>query len=102
MKPTAYFINTSRGKVVDEEGLIRALTEKKIAGAALDVRQKEPSEKGPFNAMENVILTPHIAAFALEGQKRVVNSVCRDVAAVLSGESALNFFNFGKPKPKNH
>jgi len=97
MKPTAYFINTSRGEVVDEEGLVQALKEKRIAGAGLDVRQKEPPEKGLLSEMDNVILTPHIGAFTKEGQDRVVSSVCRDVAAVLEGGEAKNYFNLPKP-----
>lgn len=98
MKPGAFFINTSRGEVVDEEGLVRALHERRLAGAALDVRQQEPPVKGPLGAMDNVILTPHIGAFTAEGQERVVSSVCRDVSEVLSGREAKNFFNFPKPR----
>ncbi|MCL5237822.1 MAG: hydroxyacid dehydrogenase [Nitrospirae bacterium] len=98
MKPAAFFINTSRGEVVDEEALVRALRDKKIAGAALDVRLKEPPDKGALSGMDNVILTPHIAAFTGEGQERVVASVCRDVAGVLSGKGAKNHVNFPKPK----
>jgi D-3-phosphoglycerate dehydrogenase / 2-oxoglutarate reductase len=98
MKPTAYFINTSRGRVVDEDALARALRDRKIAGAALDVRVKEPPGPGPFDAMDNVILMPHVAAFTEEGQDRVVTCVCRDVAAVLRGEGAKNFFNFANPR----
>ncbi len=97
MKPTAYFINTSRGEVVDEEGLVQVLKEKRIAGAGLDVRQKEPPEKGLLSEMDNVILTPHIGAFTKEGQDRVVSSVCRDVAAILEGGEAKNYFNLPKP-----
>jgi len=98
MKSNAYFINTSRGEVVDEEALVQALKEKRIAGAGLDVRQKEPPEKGPLSEMDNVILTPHIGAFTREGQERVVSSVCRDVAAILEGGPAKNYFNLPKPK----
>lgn len=97
MKPTAYFVNTSRGKVVDEAGLSRALTEKRIAGAALDVRSTEPPA-GPLSTADNLILAPHIGAFTVEGQARVVASVCRDVAAVLQGRPARNFFNFATPR----
>ena len=97
MKPSAYFVNTSRGKVVDEAGLARALAEKRIAGAALDVRAKEPPD-GPLSTADKVILAPHIGAFTVEGQERVVTSVCRDVAEVLSGRPARNFFNFATPR----
>jgi D-3-phosphoglycerate dehydrogenase / 2-oxoglutarate reductase len=98
MKPSAMFVNVARGEVVDEAGLVRALEEHRIAGAGLDVRQKEPPAPGPLCAMENVILTPHIGAFTDEGQYRVVASVCRDVAAVLAGQGATNYVNFAKPQ----
>lgn len=98
MKPTAFFLNLARGEVVDEAGLIRALQEKKIAGAGLDVREKEPPAASALAGMENVILTPHIAAFTREAQGRVVAAVCQDVAAVLEGLASKNFVNFPKPK----
>jgi len=61
MKPTAYLINTSRGPLVDENALIKSLEENKIAGAALDVFDKEPlDESHPFRRMNNVLATPHI------------------------------------------
>lgn len=97
MKPNAFFINAARGKAVDEEALIRALRRGRIAGAALDVRQQEPPKKSPLCEMENVILTPHIAAFTTEGQKRVVSAVCHDIDAVLQGEPAKNCFSFARP-----
>jgi D-3-phosphoglycerate dehydrogenase len=98
MKPSAYFLNLARGEVVDEAGLARALEESKIAGAALDVREKEPPGPSPLSKFDNVILTPHIAAFTKEGQARVVAAVCRDVAAVLNGQAPRNFVNFPQPK----
>lgn len=98
MKPGAFFINTSRGEVVDEDGLLKALQEKKIAGAALDVRAKEPPAPSPLADMDNVILMPHIGAFTNEGQRRVVTAVCKDVMAVLEGGAAKYFVNFSKPK----
>jgi D-3-phosphoglycerate dehydrogenase / 2-oxoglutarate reductase len=97
MKPTAMFVNVARGEVVDEPGLARALSEQRIAGAALDVRQSEPPKPGPLDAMDNVILVPHIGAFTDEGQLRVVASVCRDVSAVLAGGKARNYVNFPQP-----
>jgi D-3-phosphoglycerate dehydrogenase len=97
MKPTAFFLNTSRGEVVDEPGLIRALTDNRIAGAALDVRQTEPPATGPLSQMDNVILTPHIGAFTHEAQERVVATVCRDVTAVLSGGEAGSPFGQARP-----
>jgi len=98
MKPTAYFINVARGEVVDEPGLVRALLERRIAGAALDVRATEPPVPAALEEMENVILMPHVAAFTREAQHRVVAAVCRDVRSVLSGGEAAGFVNFPKPK----
>lgn len=98
MKSTAYFLNLARGELVNEAGLVRALQEKRLAGAALDVREKEPPAESPLAAMDNVILTPHIAAFTREGQDRVVNAVCADVRRVLRGQPARNAVNFSQPK----
>ncbi|MCC4769990.1 glycerate dehydrogenase [Methanosarcina sp. DH2] len=67
MKPTAVLINTARGKVVDEAALIEALKEKKIAGAGLDVFEKEPlPTNSPLLVMDSVVLTPHIAFLSEE------------------------------------
>ncbi len=90
MKPTGFFINLSRGGVVDEHGLLRALQERRLAGVALDVRQQEPPEKGPLATMDNVILTPHIGGLTVEAQERVLSSVCQDVATVLNGGVPTN------------
>lgn len=69
MKPTAFFINTSRGDVVDEEALFQALKEKKIAGAALDVYDIEPPTDLDLIQLPNVICTPHIGAQTKEAQE---------------------------------
>ncbi len=98
MKSSAWFINASRGEVVDEAALLQALNEKQIAGAALDVRSQEPPEDNEFGKLTNVILTPHIGAFTNEAQERVVAAVCSDVVAILGGNSAANTFNFAEPK----
>ena len=97
MKPTAFFLNTSRGEVVNETGLVQALEDKRIAGAALDVRHTEPPATGPLAQMDNVILTPHIGAFTREAQERVVATVCHDVTAVLSGRDAESPFSIACP-----
>ena len=93
MKPTATFINTSRGEVVNEADLLEVLRAKKIAGAALDVRAKEPPQAGELEKLDNLILTPHTAAFTVEAQHRVTNSICDDVARVLDGKAAQNPVN---------
>ncbi len=99
MKPSAFFVNTSRGEVVDEGALAEALETGIIAGAALDVRETEPPGGGdPITGMDNAVLTPHIAAFTNEAQERVEAAVCRDTAAVLRGQPAEGYFNFPQPK----
>ena len=99
MKPTAFVINTSRGEVIAEADLARALKEGRLAGAALDVREKEPPEKeSPLHGMDNVILTPHTAGLTYEAQEKVVAAVAEDVDRVLSGLPALRFVNFALPK----
>ncbi|MBS1812483.1 MAG: hydroxyacid dehydrogenase [Acidobacteria bacterium] len=98
MKPSAYFINSSRGGVVQEAALAEALQQHRISGAALEVRQQEPAAPSTFDAMDNVIQLPHIGAQTREAQHRVVTAICRDVAAILRGGEAQNFANFSKPK----
>lgn len=100
MKPRAFFLNLARGEVLDEQGLVAALREKRFAGAALDVREQEPPGASPLGEFDNVILTPHIGAFTHEAQERVTAAVCRDVRSVLTGQPARNFVNFSKSKPK--
>lgn len=94
MKPGAFFLNTSRGGVVDEPALLAALKSGRLAGAALDVRDIEPpTERSEFETMDNVILLPHIGSFTHEAQGRTFEAVCADLARVLRGESALNQVN---------
>lgn len=68
MKPTAILINASRGPVIDEAALVRALEERWIAGAGLDVMEQEPPDpSSPLFTFENVVLTPHVAGYATDG-----------------------------------
>ncbi len=99
MKRTAFLMNTSRGEVLVEEDLLRALKEGWIAGAALDVREKEPPvPESPLHAFENVILTPHTAGLTYEAQEKVVGAVAEDVDRVLNGLPALRYVNFPMPR----
>ncbi len=98
MKPSAFFINTSRGKVVCEPDLLEALKSATIAGAALDVRAIEPPQIGELESMPNVILMPHIAAFTREAQVRVTTAICEDVARVLDGKPAINAVGMAAPQ----
>jgi D-3-phosphoglycerate dehydrogenase len=94
MKPTALLINTSRGPVVDEGALTRALQEKRLAGAALDVWEQEPVKPdNPLLAMDNVIATPHAAYFSSPAVAQVPRRCGEEVARVLTGQRPLNVVN---------
>jgi len=90
MRPDSYLINVARGKVVDQGALYRALSDRKIAGAALDVLFKQPPDpEDPILRLDNVIFTPHDAAITLETGRRT---------SVLIAESILDIFHGRKPK----
>lgn len=93
MKPSAIFLNTSRGEVVIEPDLALALKNGTIAGAALDVRATEPPQPGDLDQAPNLILLPHIAAFTHEAQGRVARAICEDVARVLEDHAPQNAVN---------
>jgi D-3-phosphoglycerate dehydrogenase len=94
MKPTACLINTSRGPVVDETALARALREGRLAGAALDVFEQEPLPAGsPLRAMDNVILTPHAAYFSSPAVAQVPRRCGEELARVLTRERPINVVN---------
>lgn len=90
MKPTAFLINTSRGPVVDQAALVQALQEGWIAGAGLDVHDPEPLPvESPLLRLENVILSPHMAAHTDEALYNMA-MVARDVLAVIDGKEPEN------------
>jgi D-3-phosphoglycerate dehydrogenase / 2-oxoglutarate reductase len=94
MKPTAYIINTARGPVIDEAALVKALREKWIAGAGLDVVEKEPvTADNPLTRLDNVIITPHSAYYSDVSSKRLKTSVGQEAARVLSGYWPKNYVN---------
>ncbi|MEW6304716.1 MAG: hydroxyacid dehydrogenase [Verrucomicrobiota bacterium] len=101
MKQGAYFINTSRGGVVDEAALYDALKRGHLGGAALDVREKEPPvTRLGFEDLDNIILAPHIGAFTVEAQNRTAEAVVADTERLLQGKAAVNFVNFAEPRRK--
>lgn len=94
MKPSVYIINTARASVIDQEALVNALSEKKIAGAALDVFWYEPLPSNhPLLKMENVTLTPHLAGSTHEVPERHSRMIVDDVIAWLKDKPPKNVFN---------
>jgi len=92
MKPTSFLINTSRGPVVDEAALVQALESKKIAGAALDVYEKEPLIHAGLKR-PNVVLAPHIASASLETRTKMACMAAENVIALFNGQRPLNILN---------
>ncbi len=83
MKPTAYFIHTARGKVVDDQALVEALKEGGIAGAALDVYENEPALTKGMTELENLMLLPHIGSASHETRNRMADLVVDNVLDAL-------------------
>jgi D-3-phosphoglycerate dehydrogenase len=93
MKPGALLVNTSRGPVVDEAALARALDAKQIAGAALDVMEQEPPVNSPLFGRDNVILTPHTSFYSVESLEDLQTKAAEEVVRVLTGQPPLNPVN---------
>ena len=94
MKPSAYVINTSRGKVIDEVALVKALESKKIAGAGLDVFETEPLPKdSPLTKMDNVIMLSHSASYSTYAFSIAPVSIAKEAGRILSGKWPLNPVN---------
>ncbi len=94
MKPEAFLVNTSRGGVVDERAMIKALSTGKLAGAGLDVFEKEPPD--PENLLfkfDNVVVTPHMASHTVESLRKMAVEVAEGVVKVLKGETPTNIVN---------
>ena len=90
MKQNACLVNTSRGPIVDEMALIKALKEKKIAGAALDVFEEEPELMPGLIDLDNIILTPHIASGTKGTRDKMAEIAANNIIAVLDRKEALN------------
>jgi len=90
MKKTAFLINTSRGKIINEKDLVIALKRKIIAGAGLDVFQKEPIDsKNSITKMNNVILTPHSGSATVETRKKMAEIAIKNLVLGLSGRKPI-------------
>ncbi len=99
MKPNAIVINVSRGRIVDEAALAKALKDKRIQGAGLDVYAEEPiSAKNPLLDAPNVILTPHIAGATNESRARIIDMTIDNVVSMLRGQEPTNIVNGVKPR----
>jgi D-3-phosphoglycerate dehydrogenase len=94
MKPTAYLVNTARGNAVDEQALIQALHSGRLAGAALDVFEKEPlPTDSPLRELDNVILTSHIAGHVAEMHESFLDTALQNITRILEGELPLHVRN---------
>ena len=93
MKPSAYLINTSRGPVVNEDALVVALREGLIAGAALDVYEREPMVHSGLLGLSNVVLSPHLGSATHETRTAMADLAARNLMEVLSGNLPITPIN---------
>jgi glyoxylate reductase len=94
MKPSAYFVNVARGKIVDTKALYAALATKKIAGAALDVTDPEPlSPDHPLFGLANCFITPHIGSATHQTRERMSLYAARNIVAGLEGKPLMQIVN---------
>jgi len=93
MKKNAFLINASRGPVVDEEALVEALRSGAIAGAGLDVFEKEPKVSPELLSMENTLLLPHVGSATMETREKMAFVAVNNILAVLRGQTPPNLLN---------
>jgi glyoxylate reductase len=93
MKRTAFLINTSRGRVVDESALVAALQEGRLAGAGLDVFEREPAVPAELIATNRAVLLPHIGSATAETRTRMARRAAENLLALLDGRRATNVVN---------
>lgn len=87
-RPGLILVSVGRGDAIDEEAVVAALRSGRLAGAGLDVRGKEPPDRGALESLPNVVLTPHIAGITEQSQARIADLMCEGVTAVLTGQAA--------------
>jgi glyoxylate reductase len=87
MKKTAFIVNTARGPIIDEDALVRALKANKIAGAGLDVFEREPKVHAELKKMKNVVLAPHLGSATTEVREEMANIVVDNIEALLAGRT---------------
>ena len=93
-KRSALLVNAARGGLIDDEALVQALSSRQIAGAALDVFEPEPlPTEHPYWSLDNVLLTPHVAAFTTEGLERMSTGAARAVVDILHSRMPENLVN---------
>jgi len=93
MKSTTFLINTSRGPIVDERALVEALKRGQIAGAALDVFEREPAVAPALLEMKNVVLTPHLGSAVVETREALANALADNILALIEGRRPPNIYN---------
>jgi len=93
MKKTAFLINTSRGPVVDEKALVRALQKRTIAGAGLDVYENEPKVEPGLMKLDNAVIVPHIGSATMETRVKMAVMAAENLAAALRGERPAHLVN---------
>jgi lactate dehydrogenase-like 2-hydroxyacid dehydrogenase len=94
MKRGAFLINTSRGAAIDEAALVRALREKRIAGAGLDVYEEEPRLCEGLRDLDNVVLLPHVGSASYETRSRMAEMAAGNLVAMVRGERPPNCVSF--------
>jgi lactate dehydrogenase-like 2-hydroxyacid dehydrogenase len=103
MKNSAYLINTSRGQVMSESALVKALNNGGIAGAGLDVFQREPiPNDNPLLEIDNLILTPHVASETWEALNAVADTVVEEAKRIIKGEIPKNIVNRAQLEAKGY
>ena len=88
VKPTVRIINTARGGLIDEEALVKAVKEKRVAGAAIDVFSREPTTKSVLFGDDNIITTPHLGASTTEAQSMAAKDIARQIVDIFKGQPA--------------